>query len=101
MGYSAWIDPLQDIDVVNAGCVALRSCGNNLRNDVRQDCRIIGTNILGKDVYKCAANSDVGADSGQIGQNTGARRRARDEKESQLQAMMTQLFPDLKNEAQH
>jgi len=99
--FQTWIDPRQDLDVVNAACVALRSCGNDPRNDVRQDCRIFGTNVLGKDIYRCAANLDIGTDLGKTGQFAGqvTRQKARHEKESQLQAMMTQLFPDVENEA--
>lgn len=47
--------PALTVKCVLAACAGLRSCAKGKQKDARRDCRIVGTNVLGKDVYKCTA----------------------------------------------
>ena len=68
--------------VLCVACAGLRSCGKDAKKDARRDCRIVSTNVLGKDVYKCTGNSARLRPAPPGSKNSSA-----------VQKLMKQLFP--------
>ncbi|CAK0787582.1 hypothetical protein CVIRNUC_010804 [Coccomyxa viridis] len=64
-------------------CAGLRSCGKRTQKDARRDCRIVGTDVLGRDVYRC---------KGSLSEKDPAAVATTATNKAKVQALMKQLF---------